>query len=192
MNIMQSLGNFFDELYAIVGGKAQQKGYASLNAKDSSGRETLDFVKQHAPGHAEGEMMYKIIRWTKKRQPEDLLKLAAWAFLVWDQYRRERAGQQTEAPLVDHMVVGREPYAEAGPVAPATYLGGAPGLRRDMQEAQERHAKNRCTPTKETATAPPADRISVDALSNHISNTYITPSDAYHLMKKIVEQARRG
>lgn len=35
------------------------------------------------PGHTLGEITYKTIRYAKRRDPNDLLKVAAWAYLVW-------------------------------------------------------------------------------------------------------------
>lgn len=82
------LDYWFKQMQEIVLGKAQSKGYAD-NAQDD-GRDLLDFVNRHCPSHTEGEIIYKVIRWTKKRDPEDLLKIAAWAFLAWDQHRRQQ------------------------------------------------------------------------------------------------------
>lgn len=47
--------------------------------------ELYDFVSTIAggPGHALGEIIYKVKRYAAKGNEEDLLKIAAWAFLVW-------------------------------------------------------------------------------------------------------------
>ncbi len=43
------------------------------------------FVAETArgPGHALGEIIYKVRRYAARRNPEDLVKVAAWAYLVW-------------------------------------------------------------------------------------------------------------
>ena len=54
----------------------------------------LDPDARHA-GHALGEITYKVIRYAKRRDPNDLLKIAAWAFLIWHIDRPdERDGQR--------------------------------------------------------------------------------------------------
>lgn len=85
------LDRWFKQIKTLVFGKAKAKGYADNTEGD--GRELLDFVNKHCAGHTEGEIIYKVIRWGKKRDPEDLLKVAAWAFLAWDQHRRQNEGK---------------------------------------------------------------------------------------------------
>jgi hypothetical protein len=79
-----SLTEFVAGVGGLLNGTAEAKGYA----KNGSGRALLDFVAEHAPGHAIGEIIYKVVRWQRKGNPEDLLKVAAWAFLEWDRARR--------------------------------------------------------------------------------------------------------
>lgn len=114
-NMGKSMEEFNQLVRDIVFATAHSKGYASNPEGD--GRDLLDFIEAHFHGHAEGEMVYKIVRWEKKRNPEDLLKLVAWAFLVWDQDRRnyeskqgEMVDQATPAPYPDH----REPNIKQG------------------------------------------------------------------------------
>jgi hypothetical protein len=62
---------------------AQSKGY---NTTGVDGQNQLyEFVQDTVggPGHAIGEAIYKVKRYAAKRNPEDLEKLAAWAFLIW-------------------------------------------------------------------------------------------------------------
>ena len=51
------------------------------------------FVAETAggPGHALGEIIYKVRRYAARRNPEDLVKVAAWAYLVW-RFDRPAAG----------------------------------------------------------------------------------------------------
>lgn len=44
-------------------------------------------VENGGPGHPVGEGIYKLVRYSKKRNPEDLAKLAAWAFLMWRHHK---------------------------------------------------------------------------------------------------------
>jgi len=61
--------------------KARRKGY---NETGAEGRNLLfEFSRQFFPGHAEGEIVYKLVRSREKKDPEDLVKVAAWAYLIW-------------------------------------------------------------------------------------------------------------
>ena len=78
---MKTFDEFTAALDGILGGTAEGKGY---NAGGPNGANELsDFVEQHCPGHALGEVIYKAVRFQRKRNPEDLLKIAAWAYLQW-------------------------------------------------------------------------------------------------------------
>ena len=79
-----SFSQFVAGVGGLLNGKAEAKGYAT----NGSGRALLDFVAEHAPGHAIGEIIYKVVRWQRKGNAEDLLKVAAWAFLEWDRAKR--------------------------------------------------------------------------------------------------------
>ncbi len=61
---------------------AQGKGY---NTTGIDGKNDLyDFVSSFAGDHhALGEIVYKVKRYAAKGNPDDILKVAAWAFLVW-------------------------------------------------------------------------------------------------------------
>lgn len=85
MNFEDSFKQFVSETAGLLNGKAEAKGYAA----QGNGRPLLDFVAEVAPGHAAGEMLYKVVRWQAKKNPEDLLKVAAWAFLEWDRHNRQ-------------------------------------------------------------------------------------------------------
>lgn len=82
-----ALKDFYEEVEKSISQKAKEKGYSAPNS--DTRRELIDFVGKYAPGHSIGEIIYKAIRWTRKHDPEDLIKIAAWAFLVWDNYRRD-------------------------------------------------------------------------------------------------------
>ena len=74
---------FAAEVEQLLGGTAGGKGYSD---KGPDGPNQLyEFVHSATGdhGHAAGEIIYKVVRYMRKRNPEDLLKAAAWAFLIW-------------------------------------------------------------------------------------------------------------
>ena len=87
---------------------ARAKGYQSMGLTGPN--PLYEFVSETAggPGHALGEIVYKVRRYAARRDPEDLVKVAAWAYLVWRFDRadardgqRERgapAGREMSAP----------------------------------------------------------------------------------------------
>lgn len=74
---------FATEVEGLLGGTAAGKGY-NPNGADSV-NPLYEFVAEMngGPGHALGEIVYKAKRYAAKRNPEDILKIAAWAFLVY-------------------------------------------------------------------------------------------------------------
>lgn len=95
-----SLEAFFSQVRAQVGGEASEKGYAVKG----NGRALIDSVAEECgEGHARGEIRYKLIRWRQKRNPVDLFKIAAWAFLEWDRHQRT-VGRSAEVPTIRHTV----------------------------------------------------------------------------------------
>jgi hypothetical protein len=94
-----ALKDFYLELEKAVIQKAKSKGYY-VEGEDS-GRNLFDFIGKYAEGHSIGEIIYKAIRWTRKRDPEDLVKIAAWAFLTWDYNRRNGTFHIAENPVIE-------------------------------------------------------------------------------------------
>jgi Na+-transporting NADH:ubiquinone oxidoreductase subunit NqrD len=73
---------FVQQVHALVDGTAAGKGY---NTTGPDGHNNLfEFVESMVggDGHALGEIIYKVQRYSRKRHPDDMLKVAAWAFLV--------------------------------------------------------------------------------------------------------------
>jgi hypothetical protein len=74
----------FDEFIAgareLVEGRAKEKGY---NESGSGRNDLMEFTNKFFPGHAGGEIVYKAIRYGRKHDKTDLLKIAAWAYLLW-------------------------------------------------------------------------------------------------------------
>ena len=74
---------FMNAAEDLLNGTAASKGY-SPNGPDGSN--PLYAFVEHAVGgsqHAIGEIIYKAVRYQHQRDPKDLLKIAAWAYLVW-------------------------------------------------------------------------------------------------------------
>jgi hypothetical protein len=94
----QSVKEFCEELERCLGTDALNKGYST--ASEQGGRELFDDTHKYAPGHASGEIMYKIIRFDKLHTEKDMIKIAAWAFLKWDaEMRKKAASQITVTPV---------------------------------------------------------------------------------------------
>ena len=77
-------------------GDAAAKGY---NQTGLTGPNPMyAFVAETAggPGHALGEIIYKTRRYAARRDSEDLVKIAAWAYLVWCFDRPAPDGRQQE------------------------------------------------------------------------------------------------
>lgn len=72
---------FTQQVKALLEPTAAGKGY---NATGVDGPNDLyAFVQQMSgDGHALGEIVYKARRFAAKGNPEDVLKIAAWAFLI--------------------------------------------------------------------------------------------------------------
>lgn len=84
---MTTYNEFSADVRTLLEGTAQGKGY---NATGVDGPNQLyDFVETltGGPGHALGEIVYKAKRYAAKRDPVDLLKIAAWAFLAYRAHR---------------------------------------------------------------------------------------------------------
>lgn len=78
---------FTADVAALLEPKAASKGYSTTGI---DGQNPLyEFVQDFAGfGHAGGEIVYKVRRYAAKRNPEDLLKVAAWAYLAWRHHDR--------------------------------------------------------------------------------------------------------
>ena len=74
---------FCEAVRALLDETAAGKGYHRSGLTGSN--PLYEFVAETAggPGHALGEIIYKVRRYAARRDPDDLAKIAAWAFLVW-------------------------------------------------------------------------------------------------------------
>jgi hypothetical protein len=74
--------DFAKAIRALLDGAAAQKSYNKTGVDGPN--DLFDFVEQIAgDGHALGEIVYKVKRYHARKNPEDILKIAAWAFLIW-------------------------------------------------------------------------------------------------------------
>lgn len=82
-SIDEMLGQFITAIRPLVLTLASEKGY--------KGRVLFDSVaEEFGLGHAFGEIRYKTLRYYNKNDPSDLLKGAAWFFLLWDWHMRTK------------------------------------------------------------------------------------------------------
>lgn len=74
---------FVAQVRVLLEATAAEKSY-SRQGPDGQNR-LYEFVQSTVggPGHAAGEIIYKVRRYMAKRHPDDLLKIAAWAFLMY-------------------------------------------------------------------------------------------------------------
>jgi alpha/beta superfamily hydrolase len=85
MNVPENLTYemFCHEIEMMLGSIAKEKGYNTTgpNGENVVYKFIYDATGDH--GHGIGEIIYKAIRYMRKRDPEDLLKLSAWSYLIW-------------------------------------------------------------------------------------------------------------
>lgn len=74
---------FCNQVEDLLNHAAKSKGYNTTGTDGEN--QVYDFIKtvNGNDGHAIGEVIYKLIRWTRKGNPEDLLKACAWIYLTW-------------------------------------------------------------------------------------------------------------
>ena len=67
----------------LLSSSASIKGYSTAGADGRN--ELYEFIQTMSGGHqhALGEIVYKAKRYAAKGNSEDVLKIAAWAYLVW-------------------------------------------------------------------------------------------------------------
>ncbi len=65
-------------------GAAREKGY-NMDGVEGRTNELYSFIQNisNSDSHAIGEIIYKAVRYSKKGDKDDLVKIAAWAFLVY-------------------------------------------------------------------------------------------------------------
>ncbi len=74
---------FCDAVRDLLDQQAATKGYQQTGLTGPNPLYALVSDMAGGPGHACGEIAYKTIRYAKRRDPNDLLKIAAWSYLIW-------------------------------------------------------------------------------------------------------------
>lgn len=79
----RTFNEFAEQVESLLNGTAAGKGY-NKNGPDGF-NQLYSFVQRmnDGHGHALGEIVYKARRYAAKGNIEDVMKIAAWAFLIW-------------------------------------------------------------------------------------------------------------
>jgi hypothetical protein len=78
-----SFDKFVSEVRDLCEGTAQEKGYNSTGVDGQN--DLYQFIQNLSggDGHALGEIVYKAVRYSRKKDKHDLVKIAAWAYLIY-------------------------------------------------------------------------------------------------------------
>lgn len=81
---MTTFDEFAGRTRGLLEGKAANKGYAADGADGPN--PLYEFIRDHLGAsphaHALGEIVYKAVRFAHTHNPEDVQKIASWAFLI--------------------------------------------------------------------------------------------------------------
>jgi hypothetical protein len=83
----RSYRQFCEQVEAMLSVGAKNKGYSAGGTDGPNDVYEFIYTATGDHGHPIGEIMYKAIRYMRKRNPEDLIKIAAWAYLVFKHHR---------------------------------------------------------------------------------------------------------
>lgn len=87
-----SFDAFIGEIKNLFG-KSERKGYGPRTP--DSPNPLYEFMRTFfSDDHALGEIVYKAIRFKNKRDPEDLVKIAGWAWLVFMHHWKDEAANE--------------------------------------------------------------------------------------------------
>lgn len=83
MNDTRTFKDFVKEVQDICEKGAREKGYNEVGIDGQN--DLYQFIQNltNTEGHALGEIIYKAVRYSRKGDKKDLVKIAAWAFLVY-------------------------------------------------------------------------------------------------------------
>ncbi len=78
---------FCNDVEGLLTQTAASKGYNNTGTDGEN--QVYEFIRSvnGNDGHSIGEVIYKLLRWSRKGNPEDLLKACAWIFLIWKHQR---------------------------------------------------------------------------------------------------------
>lgn len=80
-----NIDRFKEQIDLMVNPVASAKGY-----DDKLIELVRDCVADHPMKHALGEIIYKVVRYSHTRRVDDILKVGAWAALVFEQHERHQ------------------------------------------------------------------------------------------------------
>ncbi len=86
----RTFDQFCAQVRRLLDQDAQGKGYHQTGPDSENSLYAFVAEMVGGSGHALGEVIYKMRRYSARRQPEDLAKAAAWCFLIG---RHDRANQ---------------------------------------------------------------------------------------------------
>lgn len=74
---------FMEDVKGLCENRAREKRYSQTGVDGQN--HLYEFVQDLSGGHqhALGEIVYKVKRFAAKGNDEDILKVAAWAYLIW-------------------------------------------------------------------------------------------------------------
>lgn len=75
--------SFCEAVRDLLNESAADKGYHRSGLTGPNRLYELVAETAGGPGHAIGEIIYKVRRYAARGDREDLLKVAAWAYLIW-------------------------------------------------------------------------------------------------------------
>jgi hypothetical protein len=90
IEFIPSIQEFQNKVRIMLLGQALHKGYRL--------RDLDDFMNLYFRDHALGEIVYKAIRYQRLKNQEDLVKIAAWAFLLYDRMIRNNENKSESTP----------------------------------------------------------------------------------------------
>jgi hypothetical protein len=105
---VSQFGKFVEQVGEVLTATARGKGYID-EWESKPGGALFDLIESVCPGHPIGEIIYKAIRYRSKEDPGDLVKIAAWAYLVWS--RTKAAGPSVRGDVQMNL----KPEVDPGP-----------------------------------------------------------------------------
>lgn len=126
---MSSLDEFTTRVKEIITKHGTTEGYSTDGSEDSS-KEAFDFTVSRFAGrygHPLGEVLSKLLRFSKKEDPTDLIKAAGWLALIYRHLTDRTRGVATTA-WVGGQPGRSELFGDAGACSEV--------LRRDVPQAR--------------------------------------------------------
>lgn len=86
---VRDYATFAAEVRGLLDSTARGKGYNQTGPEGANVlfELVLNNIGNGEPTHALGEIVYKCQRYARKKNPEDILKAAAWCYLIWRHHK---------------------------------------------------------------------------------------------------------